>query len=77
MNCEEQLKLIPFQSVSFGSMVIQVHKPDEFHEAQLGYSVDPRGVRLQDAQGTLIWDAQSRDQVEVHSVPRENSLGMS
>ena len=41
MECEDQLELIPFKSVSFGSMSVQIHEPDEIQEAQLGYSVDP------------------------------------
>ena len=46
MRCEDLLKLIPFKSVSFGSMSVQIHPPNEIQEAQLGYSVDPEGNSL-------------------------------
>ncbi len=46
MDYEDQLKLIPFKPVSFGSMSVQIHPLDEIQDAQLGYSVDPGGNSL-------------------------------
>jgi hypothetical protein len=46
MKCGDELKLIPSKSVSFGSISLQIHAPDEIQEAQLGYSVDPDGNSL-------------------------------
>lgn len=46
MKGEDQLRLIQFKSVSFGSTAIQIHAPDEIQEAQHGYSVDPDGNSL-------------------------------